>query len=77
MTDPLDFLGLLVPPGFTRYCGSCGAVWGGCGCERRRVVGELNTPLPASVAEPDEPVVRYGIEICAVCDFPKEFCRGH
>ncbi len=59
MIDPLDFLGLLVPPGFVRYCGSCGAVWGGCGCAElvaRKQVVEAAQPPP--VAEPDAPTAK-------------------
>ncbi len=121
MTDPLDFMGLLVPPGFTRYCGSCGAVWGGCGCAelaaRKQVVEAVQAvnkydddpvwdalfeksqdmlvamanealadhlagktvPMDVFLAQPDAPpaVTRYGVEICPVCDFPKQYCKGH
>ncbi len=79
--DALDFLGLLCPPppGFVRYCGTCGAVWGGCACERKAVVAEAQEKAtPAPVVPDDLPVVvRYGVEICPVCDFPKEYCGCH
>lgn len=73
------------------YCGYCGVRLGACHCgttpagasapARCPTCTEVLTlcRCPKAVEDAPKPATytRMGVEICAVCNFPAEYCRGH